>query len=174
MPISIKLFLGLFAVYIAWLIYVSHGVFFCPAIPAPSAMVLHQMPNYQEFMCRYWLSVTVTRFVLMAVVPLILAAVAVFARKNWARWALVVWLVLLEMMPLVPAVRAYFLMPDAFVSYYHNWSSVWHDILRARHFLHWDASTLPNIAFLVAKLVMIALLFLSNARPWFHRQAPTS
>lgn len=96
---------------------------------------------------------------------LMLSSFATFGRQNWARWALVLYLLILQAMPVGYAAYVYFEAPRVFHTLYQSVDGWWQQYL-GRSWSHW-----PAYASAAIKLTMIILIFSPNARPWFRKAA---
>jgi len=91
-----------------------------------------------------------------------LTALASFGRQNWARWTLLLLFVAQELAPFGIALY----MKHAYPAYhpYHTIGEFWHYYVRQ----FWSRPS--NYIGLASKVVLIALIFSPNARPWFKRK----
>jgi hypothetical protein len=166
MPISVRAFFAVSVGLALWWIYWS---FFYFVLPSPEyAATLARLPQpFRDITVqaesRNALIATGAHVTLL----LTLSSFAAFARQNWARWALVLYLVALQAMPIGYAAYLYFEMPRVFHTLYQSVDGWWLLYL-ARSWSRW-----PAYASLAIKLLMITLIFSPNARPWFRKGAPS-
>lgn len=162
MPGSVKAFFAVGVGLALWWIYWSFYYFVLPS-PQYAATLARLPQRYREIVVeadfRNALITTGAHVTLL----LTLSAFAAFARWTWARWALVLYLIILQAMPVGYAAYLYFEMPRVFHTLYQSVDGWWLQYL-TRSWSRW-----PAYASLAIKLLLVVLIFSPNARPWFRR-----
>jgi hypothetical protein len=163
MPRSIQGFVWLSLLYIAWFSYWNFADLLWPSahhleLLAKAAPADRPLYEYAERMA------ALTKFVYFLFPFILFALLAGLARRGWARWGVVLVLVVTQAGWLLYVGYTYFLTPENY-QYLHHPIQYWLQDYRL-DVAHWG--TWFSLAL---KLTLIALLFSPNAKPWFRRRA---
>lgn len=164
MPRNVKLFLLLSAGLVLWQLEWHFSPAFWPS-PTTKA-VFAKYPDLRQDMEQGEILWAVYRSTLFVLPIAILAAVAGFGGRNWARWGLAAFLIVLELLPWGYDVYSYYYTPEYFHVIYKSWADVWHEYWHI--WTHWRPWVVEG-----TKFAMIVLIFSPNARPWFRKEPAT-
>lgn len=165
MPRAIKLFLVLCFVYSVWLVWTNVGFLL---FPSPEHLKgLDKLGDHWKAIAeRADLVAGTVRTLIALTLFITFALLAGLKRKNWARWALVVFIIAtlffvflregIIMMLISADLRASHIFWNAAL---HGWISLW--------------SQWQTWAILALKLALIATIFSPSVKEWFGRLAQT-
>lgn len=164
MPIAVRVFFALSVFLALWWIWWSFSDFILPSQQFKA--VFFRLPQpFRDITIRGLFESALAFAGFNVALMLMLASLAAFARQGWARWALLLYFVVLQAMPIGYAMHLYFVHPKTFLLLYHSVGTAWHDYLQAA----W--SQWPSYVTLAIQLLLIALAFSPHARPWFRHAA---
>jgi hypothetical protein len=159
-PATVRAFFGLSLVLALWWIWGAFSDFVLPSQEFKAAFGRLPQP-FRDITLQGLFESALTFAALNAAILLLLSSIAMFARRNWARWTLVAYFIVLQAVPIGYAMHLYFAQPDTFQIVYHSVSEGWHAYLQ-RSWSQW-----PFYATAGLELALIVLMFSPNARPWF-------
>ncbi len=164
MPLAVRAFFALGVFLALWWIWWSFSDFVLPSQEFKAAFSRLPQPC-RDITIRGLFESAMIFASLNVALLLMLASLAAFARQGWGRWALVVYFIVLQAMPIGYAMHLYFAQPHTFQIVYQSVSEAWHTYLQ-RSWSHW-----PFYATLGIELILVGLIFSPSARPWFSREA---
>lgn len=158
MPLSVKIFFRMCVLLAVWWVFILVKFI---AFPSTDYLaMIAKLHAYVPDIRQRDIVLTAGRTFIWSSVVLLLAWLAAYRRRNWARWTLAGVFVFVELVPFAVGLYDYIRLPrdEIFLKNYlhYNWSSPW------------------AFALLAYKVALIALVFSGNARPWFRPASPTA
>lgn len=173
MPRSIKWFVWLTVFYVVWCSFWNFHLVLWPTahfnellakVPGPGRQVFE---SERQMIWQADLIASLIRAACFLLPLIVFAALAAIFRQGWARWCVVLVLVITETMwPLLYAGYTYFFQPDAFRlvmrDEVQNWLKNGYR-LDVAHWVHWVS--------LSVMVLLVGLLFSPHSRRWFQKSA---
>ncbi len=157
MPLSVKIFFRMCVLLAVWWVFILVKFIAFPS--ADYLAMIAKLHAYFPDIRQRDIVLTAGRTLLWSSVLLLLAWLAAYRRRNWARWTLVGVFVFVEMVPIVA------LYQDSAIA---GLGAFW------RTYVHYYWSAPSAYALLAYKVALIALVFSGNARSWFRLAAPAA
>ena len=164
MPRSIKWFIWLAFFYVAWCSFWNFKFMFWQTAHY-TELLAKLPPSLRQVAEQADLNAALIRFTCYLLPFIVFAVLAGFFRRAWARWGLVIVLVVTETLwPLLYAGYTYFFQPEIYKIVMQGELQNW-----LRNGYRFDAAHWAHWFILTIMVVIVALLFSPNAKPWFRK-----